>query len=53
MLKSNKFRQIWSEKKTQRVNQLKAKGQSLRDIGKELGISHMKVKRMLQIVTEA
>ncbi len=37
----------------QRVNQLKEQGRSLREIGHQLGISHMKVKRLLQIVTEA
>jgi ATP/maltotriose-dependent transcriptional regulator MalT len=31
-----------------RVNDLKKQGLSLRDIGKKLNISHMKVKRLLQ-----
>lgn len=37
-----------SEKQTEKVIEMKQKGKSLREIGAELGISHMKVSRILK-----
>lgn len=40
------------EKLSDKVNELKQQGRSLREIGAELGISHMKVKRLLNESTK-